>query len=61
MIERTDNYFQLDTEHTSYCFQVLDTGHLEHLYYGRKIRVARGQQAPACGKAYVCAGQYQLL
>ncbi len=56
MIERTDNYFQLDTEHTSYCFQVLDTGHLEHLYYGRKIRVARGQQAPLVEKHMFAPG-----
>lgn len=32
--------FVLETKHTSYIFRVLPTGHLEHLYYGRKIRVA---------------------
>lgn len=34
-----NNYFQLDTKNTSYCFRVLPTGQLEHLYYGRKICV----------------------
>ena len=27
----------LNTAHTTYCMKVLDTGHVEHLYYGRKI------------------------
>ena len=29
----------LNTAHTTYCMKVLDTGHIEHLYYGRKIRM----------------------
>ena len=39
MIRKLDRVFILDTKHTTYCFQVLESGHLEHLYYGKKIRV----------------------
>ena len=31
--------FILDTVHTTYAMKVLDTGHIEHLYYGRKIHL----------------------
>ena len=31
--------FILDTLHTTYAMKVLDMGHIEHLYYGRKIRM----------------------
>lgn len=31
--------FVLDTEHTTYMFSAAPSGHLEHLYYGKKIRV----------------------
>ena len=31
--------FILDTGHTTYAMKVLDTGHIEHLYYGRKIHM----------------------
>lgn len=37
MIRREHKSFILDTKHTTYCFRVMDSGHLEHLYYGRKI------------------------
>ena len=43
MIERFDRQFMLHTAHTTYCFQVLPTGHLEHLYYGRRITLPRGE------------------
>lgn len=39
MIRQIGKSFVLDTEHTTYGFRVLETGHLEHLYYGRKIRL----------------------
>ena len=29
----------LDTAHTTYAMKVLDSGHVEHLYYGKKIRL----------------------
>lgn len=31
--------FILDTAHTTYAMKVLDSGHVEHLYYGRKIHM----------------------
>ena len=39
MIRQLENVFVLDTSHTTYCFQVLESGHLEHLYYGKKLRI----------------------
>lgn len=39
MIQTTDGIFVLNTLHTTYAFGVLPTGQLEHLYYGRKIRL----------------------
>lgn len=37
MIKEKNGVFTLETEHTSYVFEIMDTGHLEHLYYGRRI------------------------
>ncbi len=34
-----NKYFQLDTKNTSYCMAVNETGQVEHLYYGPKIKV----------------------
>lgn len=39
MIRQLDRVFMLDTRHTTYCFQVLESGHLEHLYYGKKLHI----------------------
>lgn len=39
MIREIQNTFLLETEHTTYCFRVLSMGQLEHLYYGRRIRI----------------------
>ncbi len=39
MITVKDKLFVLDTSKTTYAFRVMPTGHLEHLYYGRKIRL----------------------
>lgn len=39
MIRQLDKVFILDTKNTTYCFQVLESGHLEHLYYGKKLRI----------------------
>ena len=36
---KDDKLFVLDTDKTTYAFRVMPTGHLEHLYYGRKIRL----------------------
>lgn len=37
MITERDGVFALETETTSYLFRIMETGHPEHLYYGRKI------------------------
>ena len=37
MITRIENTFVLHTKNTTYAFSALQTGHLEHLYYGRRI------------------------
>lgn len=39
MITRLGNVFVLHTKNTTYCFRVTGSGHLEHLYYGKKIRL----------------------
>lgn len=47
MIRQLDKVFVLDTKNTTYCFQVLETGHLEHLYYGKKIRIEEASDVRA--------------
>lgn len=42
MITRENNNFILETDNTTYCFRVLETGHLEHLYYGRRLTLPEG-------------------
>ena len=37
MIHVENSLFVLETKCTSYVFRVMPTGHLEHLYYGRKL------------------------
>ncbi len=39
MIRQIDNAFILETDNSTYAFRVLDTGYLEHLYYGPKITI----------------------
>lgn len=39
MIRHFKEYFVLDTQNTTYCFRVMKSGHLEHLYYGRHIHL----------------------
>ncbi|MBE5923575.1 MAG: alpha-galactosidase [Lachnospiraceae bacterium] len=39
MIEVNNNLYALHTKNTTYMFNVTDTGHLEHLYYGRRIKL----------------------
>ncbi len=56
MIEVKEKLFALHTANTSYVFRVMPTGHLEHLHYGRKIKVNDGlglfeQHAFCCGNA----------
>lgn len=42
MIEEKNGIFRLETGNTSYLFEVMETGHLEHLYYGRRIHFRDG-------------------
>lgn len=39
MIYNDNQYFVLNTANTTYAFRVVEIGHLEHLYYGRKIKI----------------------
>lgn len=43
-IRQIERAFILETEHTSYIFHILDTGHAEHLYYGRRIHIGEQGQ-----------------
>ena len=57
MIEYIDGAFGLHTENTSYVFAVLPTGQLEHLYYGKRIRLNKGAVA-ALRETLICTGKY---
>ena len=37
MIQINDKKFVLSTANTTYCFEINDTGHAVHLYYGNKV------------------------
>ncbi|WP_320128314.1 alpha-galactosidase [uncultured Sphaerochaeta sp.] len=37
MITKKDQCFSLSTKNTTYLFSITETGHLEHLYYGKKL------------------------
>jgi alpha-galactosidase len=39
MIRQLDKVFVLDTKNTTYAFRLMESGHLEHLYYGKKITI----------------------
>ena len=47
MITRKNDYFILNTNQTTYCFRVMETGHLEHLYYGRRLNLQDGMGVEA--------------
>lgn len=47
MIREQGKCFILDTRNTTYCFRILETGHLEHLYYGRRITLEKEEDAVA--------------
>ena len=47
MIRKQNEFFILETKSTTYSFRVTKTGHLEHLYYGRKIRLPEENLAEA--------------
>ena len=47
MIKQDDKLFCLNTNHTTYLFQVLESGHLEHLYYGASLGEVSVEDADA--------------
>ena len=46
MITISNDKYVLDTSNTTYVFRVTDTGRLEHLYYGKKIKGEDAQVPP---------------
>jgi alpha-galactosidase len=42
MISRKKDLFIIDTRDTTYSFRIMSSGHLEHLYYGRRINLSEG-------------------
>ena len=54
MIRQIGNLFVLDTASTTYAFRVLPSGHMEHLYYGKKIRIQAEADAVVLTEKKVC-------
>ena len=54
MIRQIGNLFVLDTASTTYAFRVLPSGHMEHLYYGKKIRIQTEADAVVLTEKKVC-------
>ncbi len=50
MIRRLGNVFVLDTPNTTYAFQVIPSGQLEHLYYGERIALETEEDALCLGE-----------
>ena len=69
MIRQLENVFVLDTKNTTYCFRVMESGHLEHLYYGKRIAIYSASDAAALfekqsffsGSSIVYSEQYPNL
>lgn len=55
MIRKENGYFILDTAHTTYCFRITESGHPEHLYYGRKIRLSGESDGAVLAEKHVFA------
>ena len=54
MIRQLGNLFVLDTANTTYAFHALPSGHLEHLYYGQKIRIDAEEDVIALTEKHQC-------
>ena len=54
MIRKIGNLFVLDTANTTYAFHVLPSGHLEHIHYGRRIRIDNEADASALVEKRLC-------
>lgn len=55
MIQNLYPYYLLHTNHSTYAFCVMDSGHLQHLYYGRRITVPEAEYAEALREKHVFA------
>ena len=44
MIKQFENLFVLETAASSYVFRVLESGHLEHLYYGKRLTIENAEE-----------------
>ena len=54
MIEKiSENTFHLATENTSYVICITDTGHAEHVYYGKKLRNVQSSLSAMREKRYI--------
>lgn len=52
MIRKFEQGYVLETAGTTYCFRVLPTGHLEHLYYGRRITLTDDEYMKALAEKH---------
>ena len=50
MIKKTDDFFIIETKNTGYYFRVTESGHLEHIYYGKNCHFNKAYEAtvPKC-------------
>lgn len=55
MIRCFENVFVLDSAHTTYCFRVLETGVLEHLYYGARLFISGAADVEALAEKHAFA------
>ena len=60
MIRQCENTYILETNKTTYCFRVMETGHLEHLYYGRKISLKENALSPLFEKHSFAQGNTNM-
>ena len=61
MIRKLDNVFVLDTQNTTYCFRVMDSGHLEHLYYGKHLPITKASDVTSLvEKQSFCSGSSNM-
>ena len=54
MIRQIGNLFVLDTANTTYAFQILPSGHLEHLYYGSRIIIRSEEDVTVLAEKRQC-------
>ena len=54
MIRRLGNTFILDTPNTTYAMGVMETGQIEHLYYGEHIIIDTEEEAEAMREKRAC-------